>query len=104
MRLWKLSHTDVESITKWEEYSRAKDAMFEATERVDAPWWSIESDDKRAARLNTISHLLSQVPYEPREPAAVEIPERPGAENYDRPPKEKFNCVPDHAVALTGKK
>lgn len=103
MRRWKLSETDVVSISKWEDYSRAKDAMFEATDHADAPWWTIESDDKRAARLNTISHLLSQVPFEPRKPAKVEIPPRPGADEYDRPAKESFRYVPDHAARITRK-
>ncbi|MET0975488.1 MAG: polyphosphate kinase 2 [Leifsonia sp.] len=102
MRRWKLSDTDVVSITKWEEYSRAKDAMFEATDHADAPWWTIESDDKRAARLNTISHLLSQVPYEPREPAKVDIPPRPAADDYERPDRSQNRFVPDHAAAIAG--
>jgi polyphosphate kinase 2 len=100
MRRWKLSDTDVVSITKWEDYSRAKDAMFEATDHADAPWWTIESDDKRAARLNTISHLLSQVPWEPREPAEVAIPPRPTADEYERPDRDRYKYVPDHAARL----
>ncbi|MGD3847854.1 hypothetical protein QT572_22495, partial [Xanthomonas citri pv. citri] len=79
MRRWKLSDTDLQSITRWEDYSRAKDEMFEATDHADAPWWTIESDDKRASRLNAISHLLSQIPYEQRAPEPIDIPERPGA-------------------------
>jgi len=100
MRRWKLSETDVLSITRWEDYSRAKDEMFEATDHADAPWWTIESDDKRASRLNTIAHLLSQVPYEHREPARVDIPKRPRADDYDRPPRELFRYVPDIAAGL----
>jgi polyphosphate kinase 2 (PPK2 family) len=87
-------------VTKWEDYSRAKDAMFEATDHADAPWWTIESDDKRAARLNTISHLLSQVPWEPREPAEVAIPPRPTADEYERPDRDRYKYVPDHAARL----
>ena len=79
MRRWKLSPTDLESIMRWEDYSRAKDAMFDATDTEPAPWWTIDSDDKRAARLNVISHLLSQVPYETTEPEPVTIPKRPPA-------------------------
>jgi polyphosphate kinase 2 len=100
MRRWKLSETDVLSITRWEDYSRAKDEMFEATDHADAPWWTIESDDKRASRLNAIAHLLSQVPYEPRTPPKVEIPKRPTADDYDRPPREQFRYVPDVAAEL----
>jgi polyphosphate kinase 2 len=101
MRRWKLSETDLFSITKWEDYSRAKDAMFDATDTDQSPWWTIESDDKRAARLNAISHLLSQVPYERREPEKVTIPDRPDADSYDRPPRDKAHYVPDHAGVLT---
>ncbi|MFG6403373.1 polyphosphate kinase 2 [Microbacterium sp. P04] len=100
MRRWKLSDTDLLSITKWEDYSRAKDAMFEATDHADAPWWSINSDDKRAARLNTINHLLSQIPYDHLEPEAVHFPDRPQAAEAVRPPIENHQFVPDHAATL----
>ncbi len=100
VRRWKLSPTDLESITRWEDYSRAKDAMFEATDTEHAPWWTIESDDKRASRLNVIAHLLSQVPYETTEPEAVKIPKRPKAEDYERPPVDEQRFVPDRAAAL----
>jgi len=102
MRRWKLSETDVLSISKWEEYSRAKDEMFTYTDIPEAPWWTIESDDKRSSRLNAINHLLSQVPYEPMEPKKVEIPERPQAADYERPPRELYRYVPDHADTLRG--
>lgn len=100
VRRWKLSETDLESITRWEAYSRAKDAMFDATDSPAAPWWTIESDDKRAARLNVINHLLSQVPFETREPDPVSIPKRPAAEDYMRPPVESQRFVPDHARSI----
>ncbi|MCU1533943.1 MAG: ppk2 [Glaciihabitans sp.] len=100
MRRWKLSETDLLSITKWEDYSRAKDAMFAKTDTAEAPWWTIESDDKRAARLNTIAHLLSQIPYQHREPKKVTIPDRPEAQDYERPPRELYKYVPDHAAEL----
>jgi polyphosphate kinase 2 (PPK2 family) len=103
MRRWKLSDTDVASITKWEDYSRAKDAMFEVTDHAGAPWWTIESDDKRAARLNTINHLLEQIPYEPRDPEPVDIPARPGSADYERPAKESFRYVTDHAARVRKK-
>jgi hypothetical protein len=90
----------VQSISRWEDYSRAKDVMFERTDTPESPWWTIESDDKRAARLNTISHLLSSVPYERLDPEEVKIPDRPSADDYDRPPKESFRYVPDHAATL----
>ena len=97
MRRWKLSPTDLESITRWEDYSRAKDAMFEVTDIPVAPWWTVDSDDKRAARLNVIHHLLSQIDYETREPEPVTIPKRPAAEGYERPPVDDQRFVPDHA-------
>ncbi len=102
MRQWKLSPTDLESITRWEDYSRAKDAMFEATDTEQAPWWTIDSDDKKAARLNAINHLLSMVPYEHTEPEKVTIPKRPDAENYERPDVDDQRFVPDHAATLAG--
>ncbi len=74
--------------------------MFEATDTEHAPWWTIESDDKRASRLNAIAHLLSQVPYETTEPEAVKIPKRPKAEDYERPPVDEQRFVPDRAAAL----
>ena len=77
MRRWKLSTTDVESITHWEDYSRAKDEMMVHTDIAAAPWWVVESEDKRRSRLNMIAHLLSQVPYEPVEAPLVELPPRP---------------------------
>ena len=100
MRRWKLSETDLQSITRWEDYSRAKDAMFEATDTPVAPWWTVDSDDKRSARLNVIAHLLSQVPYESSEPEPVTIPKRPAAENYERPPVDAQRFVPDHAHSI----
>jgi polyphosphate kinase 2 len=102
MRRWKLSETDLESIVRWEDYSRAKDAMFEATDSLVAPWWTIESDDKRAARLNAIHHLLSMVPFESSEPDPISIPKRPEAKDYQRPPEESQRFVPDHAGGLAG--
>jgi polyphosphate kinase 2 (PPK2 family) len=100
MRRWKLSTTDLVSISKWEDYSRAKDAMFEATDHADAPWWTIESDDKRASRINTLHHLLEQIPCEARETAEVTIPPRPAADDYDRPDRALHRYVPDHAAQI----
>jgi len=100
MRRWKLSETDLQSITRWEDYSRAKDAMFEATDTEHAPWWTIDSDDKRAARLNAMSHLISQIAFESTEPEPVTIPKRPLAEDYVRPPVESQRFVPDVASSL----
>lgn len=100
MRRWKLSEVDVLSITKWEDYSRAKDEMFVHTDIAEAPWWTVDSDDKRSARVNVISHLLSQVPYKRLEPVSVKIPKRPEATNYERPPMDDNRFVPDRAAEV----
>ena len=104
MRRWKLSDTDLQSIVRWEDYSRAKDAMFSATDTPFAPWWTIESDDKRASRINAIKHLLLQVPYESTDPEPVKIPKRPEAKHYERPPLDDQRFVPDHARSVAAKK
>ncbi len=100
MRRWKLSPMDVESILRWEDYSRAKDEMFVHTDIHEAPWWVVEGDDKRRARINMMTHLLSTVPYVEVKPPAIELPDRPAATNYVRPPRELFRSVPDYAAAL----
>jgi polyphosphate kinase 2 len=100
MRRWKLSPMDLESLTRWEEYSRAKDEMFSCTDIPEAPWYVVESDDKRRARINMIAHLLSTIPYHavPRPPLRVRP--RPPATGYRRPPRETQTYVPDHAAIL----
>lgn len=100
MRRWKLSGMDLESITRWEEYSRAKDQMMVHTDVAESPWWVVEADDKRRSRLNMISHLLSTVPYERAEAPVLELPTRPAATGYVRPPREAQRHVPDHAAGL----
>jgi polyphosphate kinase 2 len=100
MRRWKLSPNDVMSITKWEDYSRAKDTMFVHTDIAEAPWYEVESDDKRASRINMIAHLLSLVPWQHVEPEPIEIPPRPPAGGYERPPRAWGNAVPDYAEEL----
>lgn len=100
MRRWKLSPMDLESISRWEDYSRAKDEMFVHTSIPEAPWYTVESEDKKRSRLNVIQHLLSSIPYEPLEPAVVEIPPRPAARNYERPPIDLTHYVPDYAQTL----
>jgi len=100
MRQWKLSPMDLESIKRWEDYSRAKDEMFVHTDIPEARWHVVESDDKRAARLNMISHLLSSIPYEAVERPALKLPKRPKSKGYRRPPRESQHYVPDHAGSL----
>ncbi|MEP6852691.1 MAG: polyphosphate kinase 2 [bacterium] len=104
MRRWKLSPMDLESIRRWEDYSRAKDEMFASTDTEDSPWFIVEADDKRRARINMIAHLLSTIPYEEVERVPLALPPRPTAVNYVRPPRELYHAVPDHAAALTSSK
>ena len=99
-RRWKLSSIDMESISRWEAYSRAKDDMFVHTDIAEAPWYVVESDDKRAARLNMIAHLLSTVPYRAVPGRSLRLPRRPPGTGYQRPPKGLQHQVPDHARSL----
>jgi polyphosphate kinase 2 len=101
LRRWKLSPMDVQSIKRWEDYSRAKDEMFVHTDIPEARWNVVESDDKRSARLNMIAHLLSTVPYEKVVEPTVKLPKRPASSGYRRPPRDTQLYVPDHASTLT---
>jgi polyphosphate kinase 2 len=101
MRRWKLSPMDLESISKWEDYSRAKDEMFVQTDIPEAPWYVVESEDKRRARINMMSHLLSTIPYHDVQPAPIKLPRRPPSQGYVRVPREMQTYVPDHAASLT---
>ena len=91
---WKLSPMDLESRKRWVDYSMAKDEMFAHTDIKQAPWYVVDSDVKKHARLNCISHLLSLIPYEevPVEPVVLE--ERPPQPDYIRPPMEEQEFVP----------
>lgn len=102
LRQWKLSPIDMESITKWEEYSRAKDDMMVHTDTPLAPWYHVPSDSKKSARLNMIHHLLESLPYEEMPPngVPVELPQRPEGFGYRRPSMDVSNIVPDHVAAL----
>ena len=102
MRRWKLSPNDVLSITKWEDYSRAKDTMFVHTDIPESPWFEVDNEDKRRGRINMIHHLLSQIAYEEVERAPIAIPARPASGGYERPPRELQNYVPDYAATLIG--
>jgi hypothetical protein len=93
---------DVLSITKWEDYSRAKDTMFVHTDIPESPWFEVDNEDKRRGRINMIHHLLSQIPYEEVERAPIAIPARPASGGYERPPRELQNYVPDYAATLIG--
>jgi len=100
MRRWKLSSMDLESITHWEDYSRAKDEMFVHTDIPEAPWHVLESDDKRSARVNMITHLLGTVPYRDVQPPSLKLPPRPASKGYVRTPRNMQAYVPDHAAEL----
>jgi len=94
-RRWKLSPMDLESRDRWVEYSQAKDAMFSHTNIPEAPWFTVEADDKKRARLNCISHLLSKIPYEDLTPPPIDLPPRSIApSNYERPPINEQFFVP----------
>jgi polyphosphate kinase 2 len=100
MRRWKLSTMDLESRTRWVDFSRAKDEMFIHTDLPEAPWYVVEGDDKRRARLNCIAHILSVLPYEDVTESRVKLPPRPPDTGYERPPRSLFRYVPDHAASL----
>ena len=84
-KIWKLSQMDLDSYTRWDDYTRARDDMFEATDTPWAPWYVVRSDDKKRARLNTITHLLAQIPYEEAPREKVKLPERQKAHDYKDP-------------------
>ena len=100
MRQWKLSPMDLQSITRWEDYSRAKDQMMIHTDIPEAPWWVVDSDDKRRSRLNMLHHLVTSVPFEDVEREPIELPERPPPAGYLRPPRDTQRYVPDYAATL----
>jgi len=100
MRRWKLSEMDLESREHWVEFSRAKDEMFVHTDIPEARWFVVEGDDNRAARLNCIHHLLTQIPYEDRTPPVLELPPRQPDQGYVRPPQSLYEHVPDYAATL----
>jgi len=92
---WKLSPMDLASREKWEDYSRAKDEMFEYTDTKESPWYVVEADDKKRARLNCIHHLLSKIPYEDLTPEPIELPKRRETKGYVRPPMDAQTFIPD---------
>ncbi|MEN8177500.1 MAG: polyphosphate kinase 2 [Pseudomonadota bacterium] len=92
---WKLSPMDLESRSRWVEYSKAKDEMFAHTDIKQAPWYVVHSDIKKHARLNCIAHLLSMIPYEDLTPEPIELPHRRDSTGYVRPPISDQTFVPD---------
>jgi polyphosphate kinase 2 len=92
---WKLSPMDLESRTRWVEYSKAKDEMFAHTDIKQAPWYVVNADNKKRARLNMIRHLLSLIPYEDLTPEPISLPERQEDKGYVRPPLTDQTFVPE---------
>jgi polyphosphate kinase 2 len=95
LKQWKLSPMDLESRRRWEEYTRAKEAMLERTHIPEAPWWVVQGVDKKKARLNCIHHLLGQMPYEEVTHPAIELPEREYHDDYVRRPVPPEIIVPE---------
>jgi len=93
-KIWKLSPMDLESYSRWYDYSRARDEMFKATDTAWAPWYVVKSDDKRRARLNVITHLLSKIPYKKVQRQKVKLPKRQRARGY-REPDYPFKFIPE---------
>jgi polyphosphate kinase len=94
-KIWKLSPMDLESHRRWYDYSRARDEMLAATDTSFAPWYIVNADDKRRARLNCISHLLSLIPYQEIEPEKVKLPARQKSRGYEEPKNRPHNVVPE---------
>ncbi|WP_299296569.1 polyphosphate kinase 2 [uncultured Mobiluncus sp.] len=105
LRQWKLSPMDLESITRWEDYSRAKDEMLVHTDTTECPWYQVSSDSKKAARLNMIAHFLSTVPYTdlPSDTAPITLPDRPPSSGYVRTSFETVRSVPNHAAEVVSR-
>lgn len=95
LKQWKLSPMDLESRRRWEDYTKAKEVMFERTHIPEARWWIVEGDDKKKARLNCINHLLSQIPYQEIQRDNVVLPEREHHDNYQREPIAEDMYVPN---------
>lgn len=101
LRRWKLSPMDLESIKRWEDYSRAKDDMFVHTDLPESPWFVVEGDDKRRARVNMLAHLLDSLPWTPIPVTELRLPKRPtGTTGYERPARDTQTYVPDHSATL----
>jgi len=100
LRRWKLSPVDLESLARWEDYSRAKDDMMVHTDIAESPWYVVDGDDKRRARLNVIAHLLSSVDYRDVLPPKPHLPGRPAPSGYLRTARRLQTFVPDHSATV----
>jgi polyphosphate kinase 2 len=94
---WKISPMDLESRTRWVAYSKAKDKMFKHTDTKHSPWYVVDADNKKKARINCIAHLLSKIDYKEIEKPSIELPDRQPDDTYERPPMEEQNFVPNYA-------
>jgi polyphosphate kinase 2 len=94
-KIWKLSPMDLKSYSRWYDYSRARDEMFQTTDTSWAPWFVVRSDDKKRARLNVIRHILSRIPYKEAPREKVKLPKRQKAEGY-KDPDYPFKFIPEH--------
>jgi polyphosphate kinase 2 len=94
-KIWKLSPMDLESHKRWYDYSRARDEMLTATDTSFAPWYIVNADNKRRARLNCISHMLSLIPYKSLPREAVKLPKRQKPHGYVEPKNRRYNLVPE---------
>lgn len=92
---WKLSPMDIESMSRFTDYSKAKDEMFAYTDTKISPWYMVDADNKKKARLNCINHLLSQIPYQEIDTEELELPPRADHKSYVRPPIEEMTFIPD---------
>ncbi len=100
LKQWKLSDIDLYGRSRWVDYSRAKDEMFTHTDIPEARWHVVESTIKKNARINCISHLLDQIPYEHEKQKKIKLPKKQGDEGYERPPEDLYDYVPDVAAKL----
>ncbi|WP_343213177.1 polyphosphate kinase 2 [Fusibacter paucivorans] len=94
---WKISPMDLESRTRWVAYSKAKDKMFKHTDTKHSPWYVVDADNKKKARINCIAHLLTKIDYKEIEKPSIELPDRQPDDAYERPPMEEQNFVPNYA-------
>lgn len=103
LRRWKLSPMDLESVNHWDDYSRARDEMMAHTDIDESPWYVVESEIKKHARLNMIAHLLSTIAYTGVKQDRVDLPERASVTgDYERPDRSLYHYVPDYAATLLG--
>lgn len=95
LKRWKFSPMDLESRSKWIAYSKAKDEMFAHTDTKQSPWFVVDADDKKKARLNCIHHILEQIPWKPMEYDEIKLPPLPDTESYVRPPMNYQDFIPE---------